>query len=181
MPDGHHGAVRWVGLLRAVNVGKRQVPMARLRSVCEELGHTEVETLLQSGNVVFTAAKADPAAIEEALAAEFGFDVPVIVRTGAQLQKVIDANPFSKQAKADPKTVHVAFASGPVKKGLLADVDTERYAPDEFAPGKAEVYLHYPNGSGRSKLTLQVFEKPLGLDLTARNWNTVLKLRTLAG
>jgi uncharacterized protein (DUF1697 family) len=172
--------VRYVGLLRAVNVGQRKVPMPRLRSLCEELGHTEVETLLQSGNVVFTARKADPAALESALEAEFGFAVPVIVRTGAQLQKVVDANPFAKQAKADGKSVHVAFASGPVKATLLDEVDAERFAPDELAPGEAEVYLHYPNGQGRSKLSIQVLEKPLGLDLTARNWNTVLKLRDLA-
>ena len=176
--------MRYVGLLRAVNVGKRQVPMAKLRVLCEELGHTEVETLLQSGNVVFTAPKAKATDLEAAMAAalkaEFGFAVPVLVRTGAQLDRVIDANPFAKQAKADPKSVHVAFASGPVKASLLADVDTERLAPDEFAPGKDEVYLHYPNGSGRSKMVLAVFEKPLGLDLTARNWNTVVKLRDLA-
>jgi uncharacterized protein (DUF1697 family) len=172
--------MRYVGLLRAVNVGKRKVPMARLRSLCEELGHTEVETLLQSGNVVFTAPKADPAALERALEAEFGFAVPVMVRTGAQLQKVIDANPFAKQAKADGKAVHVAFASGPVKAKLLDDVDRERLAPDEFAAGKDVVYLHYPKGSGRSKMSIQVFEKPLGVDLTARNWNTVLKLADLA-
>ena len=100
--------MRYVGLLRAVNVGKRQVPMAELRSLCEELGHTEVETLLQSGNVVFTAPKAKAADLEAAMAsaleAEFGFAVPVLVRTGAQLDRVIDANPFAKQAKADPKT-----------------------------------------------------------------------------
>ena len=172
--------MRYVGLLRAVNVGKRKVPMARLRELCEELGHTEVETLLQSGNVVFTARKADPAALEEALTSEFGFEVPVMVRTGAQLQKVIDANPFAEAAEADGKSVHVAFASGKVKASLLSDVDRERLAPDEFAAGTQEVYLHYPNGSGRSKMTIQVFEKPLGVHLTSRNWNTVLKLRELA-
>jgi uncharacterized protein (DUF1697 family) len=155
--------------------------MARLRALCEELGHTEVETLLQSGNVVFTARKADPKAMEAALEAEFGSAVPVMVRTGAQLQKVIDANPFARQAKADGKAVHVAFASGPVKAKLLDGVDPERLAPDEFAAGKEEVYLHYPNGSGRSKMSIQLFEKPLGVDLTARNWNTVLKLRELVG
>jgi uncharacterized protein (DUF1697 family) len=172
--------VRYVGLLRAVNVGKRQVPMARLRALCESLGHTGVETLLQSGNVVFSAGKADPAALEEALAAEFGFDVPVIVRTGAQLQAVVDANPFATQAAADGKAVHVAFASGAVDAKRLDGIDRDRLAPDEFAAGKDEVYLHYPNGSGRSKMTIQLFEKPLGIVLTARNWNTVLKLRELA-
>jgi uncharacterized protein (DUF1697 family) len=173
--------VRYVGLLRAVNVGGRKVPMAQLRSLCEALGHTEVETLLQSGNVIFTARKADPAAMEEALQAEFGFAVPVMVRTGAQLQKVIDANPFAGQARADGKSVHVAFASGPVKAKLLEGVDRDRLAPDGFAAGKEEVYLHYPQGSGRSKMSIQLFEKPLGVALTARNWNTVLKLRDLVG
>jgi uncharacterized protein (DUF1697 family) len=173
--------MRYVGLLRAVNVGKRKVPMAKLRELCEGLGHTEVETLLQSGNVVFTAKKPDPAGLAKALEAEFGFAVPVVVRTGRQLQAVIDANPFAREATADGKAVHVAFASGPVKAKLLDAMDRERFAPDEFAAGKDVVYLHYPNGSGRSKMTIQHFEKPLGLDLTARNWNTVVKLRELAG
>ena len=176
--------MRYVALLRAVNVGKRQVPMKRLGPLVEELGHTEVQTVLQSGNVVFTAPRAKAADLEAALAgalrAEFGFAVPVLCRTGAQLDRVVADNPFAMAAKADGKSVHVAFASGRVKPSLLADVDTDRLAPDEFVAGKEELYLHYPNGQGRSKMTIDVFEKPLGLDLTSRNWNTVLKLRDLA-
>jgi uncharacterized protein (DUF1697 family) len=176
--------MRYVALLRAVNVGKRQVPMKRLGPLIEELGHTEVQTVLQSGNVVFTAPRTKAGELERAIAqalkAEFGFEVPVLVRTGAQLDGVIDANPYAKEAKADPTSVHVAFASGPVKAAKLADVDAERLAPDEFAAGKEELYLHYANGQGRSKMLIGVFEKPLGLDLTSRNWNTVVKLRDLA-
>jgi len=176
--------MRYVALLRAVNVGKRQVPMKRLAPLVEELGHTEVQTVLQSGNVVFTGPRTKASDLEAALAKElkatFGFEVPVMIRTGAQLDRVIADNPFAKAAKADPKSVHVAFASGPVKASLLKDVDVERLAPDEFRPGKDEVYLHYANGQGRSKMLIGVFEKPLGLDLTSRNWNTVVKLRDLA-
>ncbi len=176
--------MRYVALLRAVNVGKRQVPMKRLGPLVEELGHTDVETVLQSGNVVFTAPRTEASAMEAALAkvlkAEFGFEVPVMVRTGAQLDRVIADNPYAKAAKADPKSVHVAFASGPVKASALKDVDVDRLAPDEFSAGKEEVYLHYANGQGRSKMLLGVFEKPLGLALTSRNWNTVVKLADLA-
>ncbi len=176
--------MRYVALLRAVNVGKRQVPMKRLGPLVEELGHTEVQTILQSGNVVFTAPRTKVADMERALAdaleAEFGFAVPVMCRTGPQLDRVVADNPFAKAAKAEGKSVHVAFASGPVKASKLADVDVERLAPDEFSAGQEELYLHYPNGQGRSKMTIDVFEKPLGVDLTSRNWNTVLKLRDLA-
>lgn len=175
--------MRYVALLRGINVGgKRKVPMATLRTVIEGLGHTEVSTLLQSGNAAFTAPKAatDTVAggLAEAIEAEFGFPVAVLVRTGAQLDRVVEANPFPAGA-SDPKLLHVAFSSRPVTAKALADIDAERFVPDEFRGGKDEVYLWFPTGSGRSKLNIQVFEKALGADLTARNWYTVNKLRDL--
>jgi uncharacterized protein (DUF1697 family) len=175
--------MRFVALLRGINVGgNRKVPMAPLRSLVEGLGHTEVETLLQSGNVVFTAdeeATGAPAdALAAAIEAEFGFAVAVLVRTKADLVRVIAANPFP-DARAEPKYLHVAFSSRPVTVEALAGIDAERFAPDEYRVGQDELYLWFPNGSGRSKLTIQLFEKALAADLTARNWNTVTKLRDL--
>ncbi len=175
--------MRYVGLLRAVNVGKRQVAMGRLRTLLEELGHDEVQTVLQSGNVVFAAPRTSATKLEQALAkaieAEFGFPVPVLVRTGAQLAKVIDANPFPAEAKREPKYLQVAFASAKVPAGAFAELDRSRFAPDDLRVGTNEVYLWFPNGSGRSKLSLDV-PGVRHIDFTARNWNTVLKLRDLA-
>jgi uncharacterized protein (DUF1697 family) len=175
--------MRYVGLLRAVNVGKRQVSMAKLRELVEALGHTEVQTLLQSGNVVFDAPRTKAADLEASLStaieAEVGFPVPVLNRTGKQLDAVIDANPFPEALKADPKFLHVAFASAAVPASAFADVDRSRFAPDDFAVGQHELYLWYANGSGRSKMDLNV-PGVRHIDFTARNWNTVVKLRDLA-
>jgi uncharacterized protein (DUF1697 family) len=175
--------VRYVGLLRAVNVGKRQVSMPKLKALLEARGHDEVQTVLQSGNVVFTAPRTAAAELERTLSraieAEFGFPVPVLLRTGAQLGKVIDANPFAAEARREPKYLQVAFASGKVPAAAFSDVDRSRFAPDDFRVGVNELYLWYPNGSGRSKMKLDV-PGVRHLDFTARNWNTVLKLRDLA-
>jgi uncharacterized protein (DUF1697 family) len=175
--------MRYVALLRAVNVGKRQVSMATLRDLFEGLGHTEVQTVLQSGNVVFVAPRAKATDLEDqlstAIEAEFGFPVPVLVRTGKQLDAVIDANPFPEALDGDPKFLHVSFASGEVPAAAFADVDRSRFAPDDFAVGRHELYLWFVNGSGRSKMDLNV-QGARHLDFTARNWNTVVKLRDLA-
>jgi uncharacterized protein (DUF1697 family) len=175
--------VRYVGLLRAVNLGStRKVPMAELRALMtDELGFEDVSTLVQSGNVVFTAPRTSAAELGDrigaALEARYGFEVPTMIRTGPQLDAVIDANPFPELAK-DPTKVHVAFADGPTKASLLKDVDRTPFAPEDFSVGKAEVYLAHPDGAGRSKMKVP-FEKLLGVRLTSRNWNTVTKLSAL--
>lgn len=175
--------MRYVGLLRAVNVGKRQVSMAKLRDLVEGLGYTEVQTVLQSGNVVFdtprTKAVDLEASLSTAIEAEFGFPVPVLIRTAKQLDAVIDANPFPEALKAEPKFLHVAFASAAVPASAFDDVDRSRFAPDDFAVGRNELYLWYADGSGRSKMDLNV-KGVRHIDFTARNWNTVVKLRDLA-
>jgi len=172
--------MRYVALLRGINVGgKRKVSMATLRAVVEGLGPTDVETLLQSGNVAFTADEGAAGTLAEELAiaieAEFGFSVAVLVRTGADLDRVIAANPFP-DVLTEPKFLHVAFSSRPVRPEALAGIDAERFAPDQFRVGQDELYLWFPNGSGRSKLTIHLFERALGAHLTARNWNTVVRL-----
>jgi uncharacterized protein (DUF1697 family) len=175
--------VRYVGLLRAVNVGKRQVSMAKLRDLVEGLGYTEVQTVLQSGNVVFDAPRTKAvdleASLSSAIEAEFGFPVPVLIRTAKQLDAVIDANPFPEALKSEPRFLHVAFASVAVPASAYDDVDRSRFAPDDFVLGRNELYLWYANGSGRSKMDLNV-KGVRHIDFTARNWNTVVKLRDLA-
>ena len=174
--------MRYAGLLRAVNVGKRQVPMARLRALLEELGVTDVVTLMASGNVVFSTDRTDVAELEAelsaAIEAEFGFPVPVLLRSAADLDRVIADNPFPEALDIEPKFLHVAFASDAVPADAYRDIDRSVFEPDDLAVGTHEVYVWYADGAGRSKLSVDVPETK-DIVFTARNWNTVLKLRDL--
>jgi uncharacterized protein (DUF1697 family) len=167
-----------VALLRGVNVGgHHQVPMSGLRKVFEDLGHTDVSTYIQSGNVLFTAAgKVDPAGLESAIEAAFGIDVDVVVRTPKELRRALLADPFPGAARS---AVHVGFMTRRPRPAEVAGIDAERYRPEEFAVVGSDLYLHLPNGMGRAKLPPY-----LGRHLpptTVRNWKTVTKLADLAG
>lgn len=173
-----------IALVRGINVGgRRRLRMADLRALLEDLGYGQVTTVLQSGNAVFTAG--DSAAqvarrIEERLAGDHGLDVTVLVRSREELVAVVDGNPFS-EATATPAKLHVAFLSDDPAPGRLAGIEPAEFAPDELRAGARALYLWYPNGAGRSKLTNDVLERRLGVRATARNWNTVTKLLALAG
>jgi uncharacterized protein (DUF1697 family) len=170
----------YVALLRAVNVGGRRVSMADLRTLFTDLGAEDVVTYVQSGNVVFgSPKKPGPLTneVEQRIEKAFGIDVTVLLRTQAQLAKVLDANPFPD---AEPKGLHVTFLADTPERKLVAGLDPERGAPDEFRVVGREVYLHCPNGYGRSKLTNAYFEKQLAVAATTRNWRTVTTLSELA-
>jgi uncharacterized protein (DUF1697 family) len=176
---------RYAALLRGVNVGgHNRVEMARLREVLSSaLGYEDVATLLQSGNAVFTApasAKANGGpTIEAAIAEHFGVNVKVLVRDATAMAKVVAANPWPERAKAEPAKTHVAFLSAKPAAAKVAAVDHAKFAPDELVVVGDAAYLWYPDGAGRSKLGAAAFERGLGVVATARNWNTVLKLRDL--
>ncbi|MEA3075402.1 MAG: hypothetical protein QOF60_310 [Actinomycetota bacterium] len=176
--------VRYAALLRGVNVGGHNaVGMAPLREVLSSLGYEDVATLLQSGNAVFTApasAKTDGAArIEAAVADRFGVSIKVLLRDAKAMAKVVASNPWPERAAAEPAKAHVAFLGAKPAAAKVSAVDHTKFAPDELVVVGDAAYLWYPNGSGRSKLGATVFEKGLGVVATARNWNTVLKLRDL--
>jgi uncharacterized protein (DUF1697 family) len=169
----------YTALLRGVNVGGRtKVSMKELKALFEDLGYTGVVTYIQSGNVVFDSSSKvgtkEATAIEKSIRAAFGFDVAVVVRSSKELAAVVADNPFVA-AGADPSKLHVTFLAAPVPKGSLDRIDAGRYAPEEFAIGRREVYLHLPNGIGRSKLA-SALARPLSAEATTRNWNTVTKL-----
>jgi uncharacterized protein (DUF1697 family) len=167
---------RYVALLRSVNVGGRSLSMATLRDVAESLGHTEVSTYIQSGNLLFTAKRAvPPKQLESAISKELGMDVPVVLRTAAELARVIERDPFPK---ADRSKVHVGFMAAKPPAAAVEQVDHDRFAPEECAVKGCEVYFHLPNGMGRSKLPTHVGQK-LKVPTTVRNWNTVTKLLEL--
>lgn len=174
----------YVALLRAVNLGSHgKVPMAGLRSWCEDLGFGDVATYIQSGNVVFTAVGTDEdevgVVLGDRIEQECGVRTPVLVRCGDELGDAVAANPLYDPA-IEPKFLHVVFLSEAPAADRVAALDPDRSPGDVFAVDGRHVYLHYPGGSGRSKLTNDYLERTLGTVSTARNWNTVVKLHELA-
>jgi uncharacterized protein (DUF1697 family) len=162
----------FIALLRGVNVGGRKVPMSELRTRFDELGHTDVRTYIQSGNVVFDA-KGQPARvraeIEQALQRAFGFEIAVLLRTPAELASVVKRNPFGGDA-------YVTFLDVQPERGFVAAIDADAYLPDEFVVDGREVYVRCPNGYGRTKINNTFFERKLATRATTRNWNTVTLL-----
>jgi uncharacterized protein (DUF1697 family) len=163
--------MRTAVFLRGINVGGHaKISMPQLRQALERHGHTNAQTLLQSGNVVVD--KTTPAAMEKLLLDEFGMRIRVMTRTHAQLRKVIEANPFP-QHEQEPAKLAVAFLD---KAAGKVTFDLQRYEPDEFVIAGKEIYLWFPNGMGRSKVGDKTFQKSLGAEMTVRNWNTVTKM-----
>jgi len=152
--------------------------MPTLREIVESLGHTDVETYLQSGNVVFTPkGKGDHAArLSEAIAGETGHEVAVVLRTGAELAQVVKANPY---AVTDPTRVVVAFLAERLPLETLGLDELERYAPDELTLHGRELYVSVPNGQGRSKLMEALVKRSFPTTVTVRNWRTVTALAEL--
>ncbi|MEH0843082.1 DUF1697 domain-containing protein [Micromonospora sp. CPCC 205711] len=175
---------RYVGLLRGVNVGTTRIAMADLRRLVADLGHDDVRTYLQSGNVVFGSTSADAGAlakgIERAIADELGLTVPVLVRTADELTAVIDASPYAGR-QDDPTRLLVAFLAERPAKSKVTALTVPGGENVEFTVAGREVHLHFPDGGyGRSKFTNAYLEKQLGVVATTRNWKSVCALRDLA-
>lgn len=170
-------------MLRAVNVGGRTLAMKALQQLFAGLGYADAVTYIQSGNVVFTGPDDDHDAIadriEQGLAADLGVPADVLLRTRAQLDQVVRANPFLESG-ADPARLHVTFLAGPSDPARAAAVDPTAFPPDEFQVDGREVYLHCPSGYGRSKLNNAFWERRLGQAATTRNWRTVTTLLGMA-
>ena len=180
---------RYVALLRGINVGGRnKVAMSDLRQVVESLGHTEVATYIQSGNVVFTSPEADDDALADALekeiARQLGVRPAVVVVSQAELAQVIANSPFP--GEENPKYVHAVFRRAAPGPDALAAITrahqraTEKGCRDEYVVTDRTLYLHTPDGLGRSEFAAQL-AKPAGKigQGTARNWSTVMKLMAM--
>lgn len=175
---------RWVALLAGINVGgKTTVPMAELRTVFAELGYRQVQTYIQSGNVIFEEDTADEdqliAAIRPALSARFGWDIPVLLRTGGELAAVLAGNPFQDR-QDDPTKLLVTFLATAPAPDRAARLQPPPGETGELSLVGREIYLHTPDGYGRSKLTNAYLAKLLDVAATTRNWRSVAKLHELA-
>jgi len=174
-----------IALLRGINVGgNKLIAMSELRARLEQLGFSNPRTLLQSGNVVFGSSRRTPPQLERLLETDiqrhFEMSVDVFVRTAEEWNEVIARNPFRAEAKRDPARLVVMFLRDtPAAKHLAALQAAVVGAETARAAGR-HLYVFYPDGMGRSRLTNVALEKILMTRGSARNWNTVLKLAAAA-
>jgi uncharacterized protein (DUF1697 family) len=169
-----------IALLRAVNVGGRSLKMGDLAAFARDLGFENPRTLLQSGNLVFESPAPGDAALENRLETEaetrFGFQIDFMVRSAAEWRALIKANPFAKAARDDPSHLLVMPLKTAPADGALQALRLAIKGAEQVETVGREAYLVYPDGIGRSKLTIGIIEKKLGVRGTGRNWNTVVKL-----
>jgi uncharacterized protein (DUF1697 family) len=172
---------RYALLLRGINVGgNKLVPMAELRALIEREGFAEPRTLLNSGNAVFQGRAAAPAALarrfEKAIEKLFGFDVGCVVRTAPEWTAILAANPFPGEAKKDPGHLLMVALDAAPRAGGVESLRRAIVGRETVQLKGQELWAYYPDGAGRSKLTLPLIEKHMGTHGTARNWNTVVKI-----
>jgi uncharacterized protein (DUF1697 family) len=169
-------SVAYAALLPAINVGgSKKIAMTTLRACFEAADCTDVASYIQSGNVVFRSAQARKAlvgALEAAISEGTGHEVPVVLRTGAELAAVIDANPYPE---LEGSKLHVFFVAG-AASDVVREIDAEAFAPERFTVARSEIYLGLPDGIGRAKLPSKLLKPKPPRPVTARNWNTVCKL-----
>lgn len=159
------------------------IPMAELRALCSGLGFADVQTYIQSGNVIFSAKEAAATIetkLERAIAERFGFSVDTLVRAATDWPAFIKGNPFVEACAKEPQYVLMALAKRTPSPDAVAAL-RERAKDDERieAAGTA-IWFHHPSGSARSKLTPSLIDRLVGSPVTARNYRTVLKLGELA-
>ena len=175
----------YVAMLRGINVGGQKiVKMESLRASFEGLGFSRVRTYVQSGNVVFEASKDSSSKLSsrigEKILSDFGFTVPLILRTSGEMKKTVSDNPFLKEKGIDSSKLHITFLSGFPDATALRKLDTLDRGPDQFRVNGREIYLYCPEGYGRTKLSNTTFERLLSIDATTRNWKTVSTLAEMS-
>ena len=174
-----------IALLRGINVGgHKQVSMADLRDLLTRLGLADVRSLLQSGNLVFGATGRTAGQLERLLETEaakrLALETDFFVRTAKEWNDVVARNPFRKEAARDPGHLIVMFLKDPPSVRGVTALQAAITGREVVRAGGKHLYIVYPDGAGRSRLTNAVIDKQLGTRGTGRNWNTVLKLDALA-
>ncbi|MCC5928726.1 MAG: DUF1697 domain-containing protein [Cyclobacteriaceae bacterium] len=175
----------FISLLRGINVGgQKLIKMAALREMYTNLGLQQVESYLQSGNLVFTTRDKNCDELAQIISLQiketFDFDVPILVLTLENLQEIVQANPFAADTHKDPAYMHVTFlASKP--EAFNPDVFEERKQDgEEIHFGGSAIYLYCPGGYAKTKLNNNFFEARLKTNATTRNWKTTSELLKLA-
>jgi uncharacterized protein (DUF1697 family) len=173
-----------IALLRGINLaGHHKVKMEDLRKLCESLKLRNAQTYVQSGNLVFRTDEKDTVRLakrmEDAIERKFGFRAGVVLRTTAELRDLIARSPFGKRKGLEPSKLNVTFLACDLAKDTCDQILQIKAEVEEIKLGRRELYVYFPDGMGRSKLTA-VLDRTLKKAGTVRNWNTVTKLLEMA-
>jgi uncharacterized protein (DUF1697 family) len=175
----------YICILRGINVsGSKIIKMEALRKMCGDLKFKNAQTYIQSGNIVFQDKKTDCEFLEKKIAkkilADFGFEVPVMVKESGEINNVLRRNPFVNERKMNATKLHATFLAGvPAQEGI-EKIKVGNYGADEYIFDGRVIYLYCPEGYGNTKLNNNFFEGKLKMAATTRNWNTIGELVRMA-
>ncbi len=172
---------RMVALLRAVNVGGRKLAMADLRGLCAKMGLEDVSTYIQSGNLLFSSSgkpASHEAALEQAIEQAFGMNVPVMVRAASVWSTLRRGNPFQDEARDHPSRLMLVVSKAPPAADS-EEIIQKRATGEQVRRSGDALWIYYPDGAGRSKLTPAFIDRTIGSPATARNYRTVVKIEEL--
>src|SRR5437588_4459435 len=172
-------------MLRGINIsGRKLIRMEHLRELGTALGFGSIETYLQSGNIVFVDGKKSPSSLwknlSHAILHDFGFQVPVLIKTAKEMKGVIEGNPFLKERGIDRSKLHVTFLLDAASKSAHKKLEGLSTGQDRFCVGRQEIYLYCPGGYGNTRLSNNALERALSVGATTRNWKTVGALFEMA-
>ena len=165
--------------------GHNKIKMTDLADLYKELGFNDAETFIQSGNVIFTSSSGMSVldisiSLEETIRQKYNFNIPVIIRTTAEMQKLMQLNPFLAEDNFDPSKMAVIFLCEQPSEAQIQKVINIDYPPDKFKIIGSEIFIYCPNGFGRTKLYTNFFENKMKIKGTGRNWNTINKILEIA-
>ena len=175
----------YIAILRGINVGgRRKILMANLRKLFQGSGFDDIQTYIQSGNVLFTAVEEDAyklsLSIEDQIRSKYGFEVPVIIRTVNEIEQAVSNNPFLKK-DIEIERLYLTFLKETPTAEKLTAIKSFDYTPDTFEIIGKDVFGFCAGKYSETKYSNQFFEKQLSVQATTRNWKTVLKLLEMAG
>lgn len=174
----------FVALLRGINVsGRNKIPMSELRSLCAELGWEDVQSYIQSGNLLFkaelTAAKLETE-LERAIERRFGFSIPILVRAAAVWPSYVRDNPYPDASQIEPNLVMLALSKVVPKPDAVEKLQERAVSGERIVRVGDALWFHYARGVAKSNLSPALIDRLVGSPVTARNWRTVLKLHEMA-
>ena len=175
----------YISMLRGINVsGQKKIRMAELKELYQSLQYYNVQTYLQSGNVIFSSKIKEHSKLKKVIESEiektFGFYVNIFLREIKDFKRIIETNPFLIARNENPSHLYVTFLGTDFHKLNPENLENKKYNADEFIAGKKEIFVFCPNGYGRTKLNNNFFEKKLKVNATTRNWKTVNALYKIA-
>lgn len=160
------------------------IKMDVLQKLYIDLKFKNVQTYIQSGNVIFVSSQTKVSLLETKISKKikevFGFDVPVLIKEASELKEILKNNPFVKKCKENSKPLHVTFLSDKPLKENIEKIKEIKFPPDDYLLDGKIIYLYCPNGYGQTKLTNNFFENKLKVTATTRNWNTINELINLS-